>query len=767
MTQLLRLFVAILCVSLFFSSIPLTTSMGAAQRGDEVIDLSAKGARILRAERGNPLTSASGKGRREIVRDFLAARGVAASTLDTLDVVRENRSAHSPVSHLTYEQEVGGLRVYGTYVKASVNDRGELVSLIENIVNAPGAGVARAAINARQAYEATLLHRYPNESTGLLAAAEEVETRGNATRFAKGTFFYSEPTATRVAIPFRGGAVREGYLVETWREGTNELWHTLIDGKGEVVYQELRTNSDSYNVFQNHPLATPQAIVNGPGAGNAQSPSGWVTNNTTTGNNVDAYLDRDNNNGADTNGRPVSATKDFVATADLTQAPTTTTNQMVAVQNLFYLNNVIHDKLYRHGFTEAVGNFQENNFGKGGAASDSVNAEAQDGGGTNNANFATPGDGSNPRMQMYLWNTVTPNRDGDVDSDIVWHEYGHGLTWRMIGSMSGPFAGAIGEGNSDVLAIYANNNDPVGEYSTNNFTRGIRRNPYTNYPRTYANVTGSSVHNDGEIYAATMWYLWQLFQENGLSNDLLFDYMVDGMNFTPARPAYEDMRDGILAAITDPAHECLVWKAFAKFGIGVGANGVENCNIFTCSISVTQSFAVPPEYSTCGGTPPPNNPPTANFTFSTSGLTANFTDTSSDSDGTIASRSWDFGDGNSSTATNPSWTYASAGTYNVTLTVTDDDGASTPITKAVTVTAATGITLSVRAYKVKGVQHADLTWTPSGPGTATIERNSQVITNNTPNDGAYTDNIGNKGGGTYTYRVCVSGTCSNTVTITF
>ena len=50
-------------------------------------------------------------------------------------------------------------------------------------------------------------------------------------------------------------------------------------------------------------------------------------------------------------------------------------------------------------------------------------------------------------------------RDGDLDSDIVWHEYGHGLTWRMIGKMSGPLAGAIGEGMGDVLAVIANEDD--------------------------------------------------------------------------------------------------------------------------------------------------------------------------------------------------------------------------------------------------------------------------------------------------------------------
>ena len=90
-------------------------------------------------------------------------------------------------------------------------------------------------------------------------------------------------------------------------------------------------------------------------------------------------------------------------------------------------------------------------------------------------------------------------------------------------------------------------------------------------------------------------------------------------------------------------------------------------------------------HGSTGGTP------TANFSFTTNGLTANFTDSSTDSGGTIGSHSWTFGDGSTSTATNPSHTYAAAGTYSVTETVSDStSGTTSSKTQSVTVASAGG-----------------------------------------------------------------------------
>jgi PKD repeat protein len=172
-----------------------------------------------------------------------------------------------------------------------------------------------------------------------------------------------------------------------------------------------------------------------------------------------------------------------------------------------------------------------------------------------------------------------------------------------------------------------------------------------------------------------------------------------------------------------------------------------------------------------GGGTPSNLPPTADFTFTTSELTASFTDGSSDTDGSVDEWSWDFGDENGSAAQNLSHTYAASGTYSVSLTVTDDDGDTDTISKDVTVTdgGTSGFNLSATGYKVRGLQKADLTW--SGASTdVDVYRDGAMIDAGESNDGAYTDNIDQRGGGSYTYQVCEASSvliCSNEAFVAF
>ena len=123
----------------------------------------------------------------------------------------------------------------------------------------------------------------------------------------------------------------------------------------------------------------------------------------TRGNNVFAQSDLDANNFGGENRPDGDAGLVFDFAWNPLLGPTDGTNKDAAVVNLFYWNNIMHDVLYPYGFDEAAGNFQENNYGNGGAGGDPVQADALDGSGTNNANFGTPPDGNDPRMQMFIW----------------------------------------------------------------------------------------------------------------------------------------------------------------------------------------------------------------------------------------------------------------------------------------------------------------------------------------------------------------------------
>jgi extracellular elastinolytic metalloproteinase len=160
------------------------------------------------------------------------------------------------------------------------------------------------------------------------------------------------------------------------------------------------------------------------GPANNATTHGWhfdgINNyNYTRGNNVYAYDDSlaINTPGRSDTSSAIGNTLTFNNTPNFTLQPTARANRLFATDNLFYWNNIMHDVFYQYGFDEQSGNFQKDNMGRAPGAvsaaaiagSDPVQAQAQDGGGHNNANFSTPPDGQSPRMQMYLFSATNSN----------------------------------------------------------------------------------------------------------------------------------------------------------------------------------------------------------------------------------------------------------------------------------------------------------------------------------------------------------------------
>lgn len=160
--------------------------------------------------------------------------------------------------------------------------------------------------------------------------------------------------------------------------------------------------------------------------------------------------------------------------------------------------------------------------------------------------------------------------------------------------------------------------------------------------------------------------------------------------------------------------------------------------------------------------------PIAEFAFEANYLSVAFTDNSSDVNGDIVSWVWDFGDGLSSTEQNPSHSFASTGTYNVSLTVTDSQGNSSTSVMDVSVSDVSIEAEVKRAYKSRlGNLRVDIIWSGTGSEMVDIYRNGEKI-DTISNIGIYRDRERRASGSQFIYQVCDESTaCSNEVTVNF
>ncbi|OAL72149.1 extracellular metalloproteinase 3 [Trichophyton violaceum] len=410
----------------------------------------------------------------------------------------------------------------------------------------------------------------------------------------------------------------DGTLALTWKVETDvgDNWLlTYVDAyNSETVHNVVDyVASAEYKVFAwglNDPTEGNPTSIRDPWTD--ASPYTWNSDGmskypTTRGNNAIA---QDNPTGGSTyinNYRPQSPNLIFSYPWSPTATPPSSYKDF-SITQLFYTTNRYHDLLYSFGFNEAAGNFQVNNGNKGGKGNDFAIVNAQDGSGTNNANFATPPDGSPGRMRMYNWTTARPNRDGCLEAGIVIHEYTHGLSNRLCGGpansacLNALESGGMGEGWGDFYATAIrlkprdtkNTNYSMGAWAANN-PKGIRAYLYsTNLqtnPYMYTSVNSlREVHQIGTVWASMLYDLmWALIEahggtysanpvfRNGVPQDgrhLSMKLVMDGMALQPCNPNFVQARDAILdadRALTNSANKCTIWKAFAKRGLGYGA----------------------------------------------------------------------------------------------------------------------------------------------------------------------------------------------------
>jgi len=327
-------------------------------------------------------------------------------------------------------------------------------------------------------------------------------------------------------------------------------------------------------------------------------PDDWVETDRTAGNSALAHLGVSGPTGAGT-----------LQGGAVVFNPTNPTGDEQKVLNIFYYNCVMHDFFYLLGFREQDGNFQRDNLGRGGLASDGVDARAHAGVVDGTANMSTPVDGSSPVMNMGLVSST--NRHTAFDASVVFHEFTHGVSNRLVGGPANDRAleaiqsAGMGEGWSDYIACSMNNAIVVGNWVVNDPT-GIRQFPYdSNFPDHFGKLgTGRYLreeHNIGEIWCATL-----MEMNRNIGKLLGLQLVVDGFKLTPANPSFLDARDAMLRALDgkraaghltpaefETAHQG-AWKAFAKFGMGPNArsNGATTSGI-VADFNVPQPDAPP------------------------------------------------------------------------------------------------------------------------------------------------------------------------------
>jgi hypothetical protein len=547
-----------------------------------------------------------------------AAFGLSAADVAALAVTRDHALPGTGTHVVDFQQVVGGVQtVAGGRLIVAVTNTGRILSYAGNPAPSPSGLAGPYVLSSAQALDKVAGALAP----GVAFTANQTGNAAGYDVFARGPFATVQRVAKAAFLTADGA--RPAYRV-LFTPKLDEATDVVVDaGTGAILYRQSLVAHDAegevYENFPGAPQGGTQVIKSfGP---TPQSPGGYtdptgltgVAGPTTFGNNANTYANYSNFLvPADQGPRPVSPTGQFdypyemnwQKTKGATVPPSYALDLNPAATNLFWQHNRIHDEYYDYGFTETAGNFQIDNFGKGGGGEDAVlglvHAGAATGGsptftGRDNAYFLEQPDGIPSWSGMFLWEPINdafegPFSDGNFDASVVQHEYTHGLSTRYVGggeALNTQQSGSMGEGWSDWYALNhlyragLQNKAVVGEYVTGNPTRGIRNWNYDQNPLGFGDIgydlTGPEVHADGEIWTATLWDLRKaLVAKYGAAAgaDTAARLVTDAMPLTAPDPSFLDARDGILAADLDRNHGAnfdIIWTTFAHRGAGASA----------------------------------------------------------------------------------------------------------------------------------------------------------------------------------------------------
>jgi len=404
------------------------------------------------------------------IQKYLEQKQFNFSNEDIADLYIDNEyfAKKTSITHIYIGQKYKGIKIFNAISSIAIKN-GKIIYFGNSFVNNIGQKInaVNRSISPQQAIQKVSAHL----NLGVINDLKELKSANNNFLFSKANVSKKEIPVNLVFTKTFDGKLKLSWDLNIHTTDSKHVWNAKIDAiTGDILeYNDLVLRCDfgapnhsindfkktiknskevpfslvkstnyvtaigsQYNVFalpNESPNHNSRQLVIDP-ANNTASPYGWHDTNgapgaehtITRGNNVHAYEDQAGNNsiGFSPDG---GANLNFDFTLDFNNpigSDTSTENRSSSITNLFYLNNIIHDILYQYGFDEVAGNFQQNNYGNGGAENDYVLAEAQDGSGTDNANFLTLSDGTSPRMQMYLWtgggslSSFTVNSPGSI-----------------------------------------------------------------------------------------------------------------------------------------------------------------------------------------------------------------------------------------------------------------------------------------------------------------------------------------------------------------